>query len=73
MTKLPYLHESKMLNKQQFVAKFDSVFPKSVSACFKKQKPVLDRDNYFVFCGEAIYCFNKVNGKWMFTEIGVND
>jgi len=74
MTKLPFLFESKMINKQQFLAKFDQVLPKNTAACFKKEKPVADRDNtYDVFCGETIYLFNKVNGKWMFAEIGVND
>lgn len=73
MTKLPYLLDSKQLNKAQFIAKCDELFPKSTVSCFTKAKPIVDQGNYLVFCGEQIYCFNKVNGKWMFTEIGVND
>ena len=65
--------ESKQLNSAQFIANYDQVFPKATIKCFAKAKPVADKDNYFVFCGEQIYCFNKVQGKWMFTEIGVND
>lgn len=73
MTKLPYEYDSKQLNSTQFIASYDRVFPKSTTKCFAKAKPVKDKDNYFVFCGESIYCFNKVQGKWMFTEIGAND
>ena len=73
MTKLPYMLDSRQLNKAQFLKKYDELFPKSTMACFAKAKPTLDQGNYFVFCGEQIYCFNKLNGKWMFTEIGVND
>lgn len=73
MTKLPYAMESKQLNSAQFIANYDQVFPKATMKCFAKAKPVADKDNYFVFCGESIYCFNKVQGKWMFTEIGAND
>lgn len=73
MTKLPYALESKQLNSAQFIANYDQLFPKATMKCFAKAKPVADKDNYFVFCGEQIYCFNKVQGKWMFTEIGAND
>lgn len=73
LTKFPYLYDSKNLNKQQFVAKYNSLFPKGTVACFKKEKPIVDKDIHEVFCGEAIYIFEKVNGKWLFTEIGVND
>jgi hypothetical protein len=73
LTKLPYLLDGKMLNKPQFLAKYDLLFPKATAQCFKKEKPSMDRDIYEVFCGEQIYIFSKVNAKWMFTEIGVND
>ncbi|MBX9669187.1 MAG: hypothetical protein K2X93_16300 [Candidatus Obscuribacterales bacterium] len=73
MTKLPYLFDSKQLNKAQFIAKYDALFPKSVVKCFAKAKPSVDRGSYFVFCGESIYFFNKEKDKWLFTEIGVND
>lgn len=73
LTKLPYLYDSKNLNKQQFIAKYNSLFPKATVACFKKEKPMPDKDIYEIFCGDSIYIFEKVNGKWLFTEIGVND
>lgn len=73
MTKLPYLLDSKNLNKQQFIAKYDLLFPKGTATCFGKQKPVKDRESYFVFCGEQIYIFNQEKGQWLFAEIGVND
>lgn len=74
MTKLPFMFDSKNLNKAQFIAKVDVILPGSLSTCFAKEKPVLDKEGqYFVFCGEQIYIFNKINGKFLFTEIGVND
>jgi hypothetical protein len=73
MTKLPYLLDSKKLDKTQFVAKYNLLFPKGTAACFAKEKPGRDQALYEVFCGEQIYIFEKVNGKWMFSEIGVND
>ncbi len=73
MTKLPYLFDSKQLDKAQFIAKYDALFPKSVGKCFARAKPLADRSSYLVFCGESIYYFNKEKDKWLFTEIGVND
>lgn len=74
LTKLPYLLNNKALNKQQFIAKYNLLFPKSTVACFKKEKPVAGgQTDYEVFCGEEIFVFEKVNGKWLFTEIGAND
>jgi len=32
-----------------------------------------DRGGYHVICGADIYCFEIVEGKYKFTEIGVND
>jgi len=73
MTKLPFLFDSKNLGKQQFITKFEQIFPKDTANCFKREKPVADRDSYSVFCGETIYVFSKVNGNYLFTDIGVND
>jgi hypothetical protein len=73
MTKLPFLYDSKQLNKKQFVAKLNEIIPKSTVACLRKEKAVTDNTITEVFCGEAIYCFEKVKGEYKFTEIGVND
>jgi hypothetical protein len=42
-------------------------------ACFQKEKPIADKDCKEVFCGEAIYVFEKVKGNYLFTDLGVND
>jgi len=73
MTKLPYMLESKPLDKAQFIAKFDEIFPRDTVNCFAKAKPMLDRGNGFVTCGDDIYCFYKEKGQWKFTEISPND
>lgn len=74
MTKLPYMLNSKNLNKQQFLQAYPKIFTAQIRKCLSTQKPVKDKDSYFVFCGEEIYIFAKVAGKnYAFTEIGVND
>ncbi len=78
MTKLPFLFDSKMLEKTEFLAKYDKIFPKSISKCLGKEKPVKDSHesiiSYSFFCDETIYVMEKQkNGQYMFTDIGVND
>ena len=41
--------------------------------CFAKAKPIKDGNNYVVFCGEQGYMFEKVMGKYRFTEGFAND
>lgn len=73
MTKLPFLYNSKNLQKSQFIAMIDEILPAKLSKCFVKEKPQFDKGSYFAFCGEQIFIFSKVEGKYLFTEIGVND
>lgn len=73
MTKLPFLYNSKNLQKAQFIGKIDEILPAKLASCFEKEKPVSDGGYWSAFCGEQIYIFSKVNGKYMFTDIGVND
>lgn len=73
MTKLPYMLESKNLNREQFMQKYNLIFSPSVKKSLLKEKPLKDKDCYMVFSGEEIFIFAKVKGKYMFTEIGVND
>ncbi len=73
MTKLPYLLNEKKLNRASFIAQSEKIFSSATRKCLLKEKPVPDRDSVFVFCGEQIYIFAKDNGKYKFTEIGVND
>lgn len=73
MTKLPFFYNNKNLNRSQFISKFDEILPRRLSTCFNKEKPVSDQGAYSAFCGEQIYVFSKCNGKFMFTDIGVND
>ncbi|MDZ4836330.1 MAG: hypothetical protein SGJ27_21325 [Candidatus Melainabacteria bacterium] len=73
MTRLPYQLDSKSLDKKAFVLNCDKIFSKKVRTCLAKEKPVQDKTSFSAFCGEEIYIFEKVNGKYLFTEIGVND
>lgn len=73
MTKLPFDYDSGKLDRSKFIAKFSQIFPSSVRGSFAREKPIKDKSTYEVFSGESIYCFELVNGHYMFTDIGVND
>jgi len=72
-TDLPSLYPNKPLAKAAFLKDYESNFTKEVQKCFANAKPVRDRDSYVVFCGEEIFSFEKINGAYKFTSIGMND
>jgi hypothetical protein len=73
MTKFPFASEKQ--TKAQFVKQCDKLFSAKVRQCFRNAKPVKEdnRDSYSVFCGETIFIFEKANGEYKFTDLGVND
>ncbi len=73
MTKFPYRSYDKPLNKKEFIVYCNKIFTKKTRDCLIKQKPVPDKNGLSAFCGEEIYYFEKINGNYLFTEIGVND
>lgn len=73
MTKLPIYLANKEQSKAGFLKLYSGLFPKKVKTCFISAKPVKDQDNYSVFCGHSIYVFARDNGKWKFTDLGVDD
>jgi len=75
MTKLPFPYGSKQLSKADFIKECGELFNQKTRRCFSKAKPIKehDRDSYSVFCGEEIFVFEKVNGEYRFTDIGMND
>ncbi len=73
MTRLPFLLQGKELSKAAFIQKFGVLFDARVKRCFTKARLVKENDGFDVFCGQQIFLFEKVNGAYKFTEIGVND
>ena len=73
MTKLPMYLANKEQSKTGFLKLYGGLFPKKVKTCFSSAKPVKDQDSYSVFCGHSIYVFARENGKWKFTDLGVDD
>lgn len=75
MTKLPIYLANKEQSKAGFLKLYPGLFPKKVKACFATAKPVKEynQDSYSVFCGKSIYVFARENGKWKFTDLGVDD
>ncbi len=73
MTRLPYVLDSQKMDKKAFIVYCDKLFSKKTRACLVKEKPVKDQTSFLAFCGDDIFIFEKVNGVWMFTEVGVND
>ena len=72
MTKFPF-YWGEQLTRGEFIKKYIEIFDRKVQRCFAKAKPIKDRDSYSVFCGESIYVFEKVEGKYRFTAVGAND
>jgi hypothetical protein len=73
MTKLPFMLDSKDLDRAGFIKQYSSVFTPKMRRCFARAKPSRDHDSMEIFCGQQIFLFAKVDGVYKFTEIGVND
>jgi hypothetical protein len=73
LTTLPFESYDGKLNKTQFIKYCDKIFSKKTRDCLVKQKPLADKTNYCAFCGDEIFYFEKVKGKYLFTSIGPND
>src|SRR5260221_1117555 len=73
MTKLPFLLDSKGLDRAGFIRKYNSLFTPKMRRCLARARPSRDQDSTEFFCGQQIFLFAKVGGVYKFTEIGVND
>lgn len=75
LTKIPFPYGTKRLSKAEFIKECGELFNKKTQRCFRSAKPVKEdnRDSYTVFCGEELFSFDKVNGEYRFTDIGMND
>jgi hypothetical protein len=73
MTKFPFM--GKYFSKVEFIKEYALILDERTRRCFSKAKPIKDddRDSYSVFCDEEIFGFEKVNGEYRFTDIGMND
>jgi hypothetical protein len=72
MTRFPFYWGDE-LTRGEFIKKYNKIFDRKIQRCFAKAKPLKDRESYSVFCSESIYVFEKVEGKYRFTGVGVND
>jgi hypothetical protein len=73
LTQLPFLMDGIEHDRSAFLHEYPTLFTPAMRRCFKQVKPVHDLDGYSVVCGEQIFVFGLVNGRYLFTEIGVND
>lgn len=73
LTQLPFLLDGTEPNRSAFLREYPTLFTPAMRYCFKKANPVHDLDGYSVVCGAQIFVFGLVNGRYLFTEIGVND
>jgi hypothetical protein len=73
MTKLPFMLDSKDLDRDGFIKQYSSLFTAKMRRCFARAKPSRDQESMEIFCGQQIFLFAKVDGVYKFTEIGVND
>ena len=73
MTKLPFMIDSKDVDRAGFIKQYSSLFTPSVRRCFARARLSRAQDAMEIFCGDEIFLFAKVDGVYKFTEIGVND
>lgn len=73
MTRLPFMLDSKDLDRAGFIKRYSSLFTPKMRRCFARARPTRDQDSMEIFCGQQIFLFAKVDGVYKFTEIGVND
>ena len=73
MTKIPFMLDSKELDRGGFIKQYNSLFTPKMRRCFARARPSRDQDSMEIFCGQQIFLFAKVGGVYRFTEIGVND
>ena len=73
MTKLPFMLDSKDVDRAGFIKQYSSLFTPKIRRCFARAKPSRDQDSMEIFCGDQIFLFAKVEGAYKFKEIGVND
>jgi len=79
LAKLPFQGDAGVSDAAQFRAKIykDNFSPKA-RACLRRGAAVYARDqenndNFFIFCGDAIYTFTKTPAGFLLTDIGAND
>jgi hypothetical protein len=74
MTRFPFPFGGVEVTRDEFIKKYHLIFDRKIKRCFAKAKPVGDEESYYqVYCGEEIYGFERVEGKYKFTDIGAND
>ena len=78
MTKFP-VEIGENVSKEKFLKMYPEFFGPEVQRCFAKKKPIKEdaapgrHESYSLLCGEEIFLFEKVDGKYLFTGIGMND
>ena len=76
LTQLPFYFDNKDQDRAGFLKIYNQVFTRSIRRCMATAKPHRDpsqKDSYDVYCGELIFVFGKVGGKFRFLSYGPND
>lgn len=76
MTRFP-IDINANVTREAFLKKYHDYFTQKVRKCFAKEKAVADdqsrRGGYNLFCGNDIFTFERADGEYKLTAIGVND
>ena len=76
LTQLPFYFDDKNQDRAGFIRIYNQVFTRSIRRCMARAKPDRDpndKNSYAVYCGEVIFGFGKVDGKFKFLNFGPND
>jgi hypothetical protein len=73
LTVLPFMFDSKERDRTGFIRIYPRLFNARTRRCIARAKPVPEGEDYEIFCGQTIFYFARVDGRYRFREIGVND
>ncbi len=74
LTKFPISYDGEDRGANDFAVVWDGWFTEESRDCLSTETPAPDGDDYYVvFCGDLIFGFADVDGKWRFDGVTAND
>lgn len=73
LTRFPFMLDNIDHDRAMFAKDSRWLFARRIKRCVEKATPLLDDGIWMVFCSPNILLFDKVDGAYRFTEIGVDD
>ncbi len=72
LTRLPFLFEGELRDRQGFAAVYPRLFDAGVRRCLARAKPVAEDGAQVLFCRPYAFYFRPVDGAWRLVEFGAD-